>query len=91
MLLIDMVGFSAGTLTTLCWLPQAVQILKTRETAGVSLPTYLAFAAGVGLWLTYGLLLHNLPIIIPNAITMVLVLAIIALRLRYPPQKSDKK
>lgn len=83
---IDLIGFAAGTITTLCWLPQAVHILRTRETSSVSLPTYAGFGAGVALWLTYGLLLHSLPIIIPNAITLLLVLAIVVLRLMHPPR-----
>jgi MtN3 and saliva related transmembrane protein len=86
---IDMIGFLAGAITTLCWLPQAWQILRTRETAGVSLPSYVAFGAGVALWLTYGLMLDSLPIIIPNIVTLVLVLAIIGLRLRYPSKPSN--
>lgn len=80
---VELIGAFAATITTLCWVPQAIHILKTRETAGVSLPAYGAFAVGIALWLVYGLLIGSLPVIGANVVTLVLVLAILGLRLRY--------
>jgi MtN3 and saliva related transmembrane protein len=80
---VEVVGSVAAVITTLCWLPQAWQILKTKDAAAVSLPTYLAFLAGILLWLVYGVMLGSLPLIGANAITGTIVVAIIALKLRY--------
>lgn len=58
-------------------------MLRERHTAGVSLATNLAFAAGVSLWLVYGVLIGSWPVIAANVVTLGFVLAIIGLKLRY--------
>ncbi len=80
-LLADTIGMSAATLTTLCWLPQAIRILRTRDTKALSLTTQAAFAGGITLWFVYGLLIGSWPVIIANAITLVLVGAILVLKI----------
>jgi MtN3 and saliva related transmembrane protein len=80
---INIVGTAAATLTTLCWLPQALHIIRTRDTAAISLLTYSAFGVGLVLWLCYGLLLGSWPIIGSNIVTLGPVLVIIALKLRH--------
>lgn len=80
---IDLVGAAAAIVTTLCWVPQALHIIKTRETSGVSLPAYLAFAAGIALWLVYGIALQSWPLMGANTVTLLLVVIIIGLKLRY--------
>ncbi|MGO9006077.1 MAG: SemiSWEET transporter [Beijerinckiaceae bacterium] len=80
-LLADTIGMAAATLTTLCWLPQAIRILRTRDTHAISLTTQTAFAGGIALWLVYGLLIGSWPVIIANALTLVLVGAILVLKI----------
>jgi MtN3 and saliva related transmembrane protein len=53
--LIDLAGSVGAALTTLCWLPQALKVLRERETRGLSLTGTASFTAGMGLWLLYGL------------------------------------
>lgn len=84
-LVTEIVGFSAGTLTTLCWTPQAVKILRSRDAKSISLVTQIAFAVGCSLWLVYGILLQSISIIVFNVITILLNLLIIGLKLRYDP------
>jgi len=79
--LADAVGMAAATLTTLCWLPQAIRILRTRDTRAISLVTQLVFAGGITLWLVYGLLIGSWPVIVSNVLTLVLVGAIIILKI----------
>lgn len=79
----DLVGALAACLTTLSFLPQAWLTFRTRDARGVSLGMYSIFAIGVALWLAYGLLLHAWPIVIANAVTLALALAILAMKLRY--------
>lgn len=80
---IEMLGFAAAVLTTLCWVPQALQTIRTRDTSGISLWTQGIFAAGIVLWLVYGVLLMSWPLITANAISLCLVLVILAMKLRH--------
>ncbi len=80
---IDIVGFMAGALTTLALVPQAVKSWKTKHTKDVSLGWILILAAGVFLWLIYGILINSLPIIVANALTLILALIIGVFKLRY--------
>jgi MtN3 and saliva related transmembrane protein len=79
----ETVGYAAAALTTVSFIPQAWLSWKTRHTAGLSLGMYVTFTLGVALWLAYGLLIGAWPVILANAITLVLALFILALRLRF--------
>ena len=81
--IVNLVGGSAATLTTICWLPQALKILRTQNTRAISLLTYSVFAIGLALWLCYGILLESWPIIISNIVTLALALMIIALKVKH--------
>lgn len=77
-------GGLAAACTTLCWLPQAIKIIREKRTEGISLITQSVFTFGVALWAAYGALLSNRPILYANVITLVFSLAILILKLRYP-------
>lgn len=81
--LVDTVGTIAACLTTASFVPQAWLSFKTRDVSGVSLSMYSVFTAGVALWLVYGLLLGAWPIVVANAITLLLALAILGMKLAY--------
>ncbi len=81
--LIDLVGSLAACLTTASFVPQAWLSFKTRDVSGVSLGMYSVFTVGVTLWLVYGLLMGSWPIVIANAITLALALAILGMKLRF--------
>ena len=78
-LLIDVIGTTGAILTTVCWLPQAIKIIREKETQAISLPTSLAFTVGVFLWLVYGFALADQPLIWSSGITLALMLVIVAL------------
>ena len=82
-MLTDIIGSIAATLTTIAFLPQAIQVIKTKSTRDISLVMYLVFAAGVGFWLTYGLLLGAVPIIIGNIVTLILALIVLVMKLKH--------
>lgn len=84
---LDLIGMSAATLTTASFLPQVIRLWRTRDSEGISLITFSVFSAGVVLWLIYGILLHSLPIIIANTVTIVLSIAIVVLTIRFRRQK----
>lgn len=79
----EAIGYVAAVLTTVAFVPQAWQTWRTRDAAGVSLGKYALFCTGVALWLVYGLLLGAWPIILANAVTLVLALAILVMKLRF--------
>ena len=80
--LIDWVGSIAACLTTASFIPQAWHTFRTRDVSGISLGMYSLFTAGVALWLVYGVLESALPIIMANAITLVLAALILAMKAR---------
>jgi MtN3 and saliva related transmembrane protein len=80
---IDTIGSVAAALTTLSFVPQALKTFKTRDVSGISLGMYTAFTLGVALWLIYGILIGAWPVIIANAVTLVLALAILVMKLRF--------
>ena len=81
--LMDMVGSIAACLTTASFVPQVWLSFKTRDVSGVSLGMYSVFTAGVALWLVYGLLLGAWPIVVANAVTLLLALTILGMKLRF--------
>jgi MtN3 and saliva related transmembrane protein len=85
----EIVGFAAGTLTTVCWTPQAIKILRTRDARSISLITQVTFVTGCVLWLLYGLLIGSASIILFNIVTVALNLLIIGLKLRFESNSDD--
>ncbi len=81
--LIDVVGATGAALTTLCWLPQAIKVIREKETRALSLPATAAFTLGVVLWLIYGLAIGDWPLIGSNAVTLALMSVILTMKLRY--------
>jgi len=81
--LTELIGYCAAFLTTLSFVPQAWLTFRTRDVRGISLGMYGAFTFGVALWLLYGLLVGAWPIVVANAITLVLAFAILCMKLRY--------
>lgn len=74
---IDVIGFGAAFCTTSAFLPQAIKVLKTGETRSLSLAMYVIFTTGVGLWLTYALMIEDMAMISANAVTFLFALAIL--------------
>ncbi len=85
---ITALGFVAGALTTLSFLPQVHKAWRTRRCDDLSMGMLLTFGAGVLLWMIYGLYLRAAPIILANVVTLTLILALIALKLRYHSGKA---
>ncbi|MCX7306723.1 MAG: SemiSWEET transporter [Afipia sp.] len=80
---IHLIGAAGAVLTTICWLPQAVRVVRTKDTHAISLATNLIFATGILLWLIYGIAIGNWPLIVANAISMIFTLVIILMKLRH--------
>ncbi len=76
-------GLAAATLTTAAFLPQVIKTWRTRQTRDISLGMFSVLCLGICLWLLYGFLRGDLPLIIGNAITLALAGAILVLKLKY--------
>ncbi|WP_235298874.1 SemiSWEET transporter [Portibacter marinus] len=80
---ITAIGLIAALLTTLSFFPQAIKILKSKNTRDISLPMYIMFTTGLALWFLYGILTHDLPVIVSNAITVILAASILIMKIKY--------
>ena len=83
MLYQDWLGLAAGTLTTVSFVPQVVRIWRTKHADDISTSMFVIFIVGIALWLAYGLYLNAMPVIIANAVTLVLASIILILKFRY--------
>jgi MtN3 and saliva related transmembrane protein len=79
----EYLGYAAGILTTVAFLPQAYRMLHTRRSRDVSLTWALTTTAGVFLWLIYGIARQSIPMISANGITLMLLLVILVFKIRY--------
>lgn len=79
----ETLGYIAGILTTLAFVPQVLQIYKTKSAKDVSLAMFLIFTAGVIMWLVYGIKVQALPVIAANSITLILSLVILFFKFKY--------
>ena len=89
--LIEWIGYAAARLTTCSFEPQAVLTLRTRDVSGISTGMYTIFTLGVALWFVYGLSLGAWPIILANAVTLVLATTILGTKLVIERQQAIRK
>ena len=83
MTLITVLGLLAALLTTISNIPQVIKSWKTKKTRDVSLFMYILLVAGVFTWLIYGFLINDLPLILANFITLILVSSVLFLKIKY--------
>jgi MtN3 and saliva related transmembrane protein len=79
----EIVGIVAAVLTTVAFLPQVIHTIRTRSTHDISLRMYSLYTVGIFLWLIYGLLLNDVPLIAANIVTFLLSGTILSLKLRH--------
>lgn len=85
---VTVLGIVAGTFTTLAFFPQVLRTWRTKSAEDLSFGTFGLFFAGVCLWLLYGILMNDLPIILSNVVTLVLAATILGLMIRYRSGRS---
>ncbi len=79
----DLIGYAAATMTTVSFVPQLLRVIRLRSARDISLGMFLIFSAGTFTWGVYGLLVHSAPVLIANALTFVLSMSILVLKLRF--------
>lgn len=77
------IGLAAGTLTTIAFIPQVTKIWRTRSTKDLSLGMFLVLCCGIILWLIYGILTEDIPVLVANGATLCLAATILFFKLKY--------
>jgi len=77
------IGYLAGFITTVSFVPQVIKVYQTKHTKDLSLVMLVLFCSGVSLWTVYGIVLGQVPIIIPNAVVLVLASYILVMKLKH--------
>lgn len=88
----NIVGTAAGLCSMVSFVPQIVKILREKDASAVSLRMYMVTVTGFALWTAYGALLGSWPVIVANAVCLVLTAIILSLRWRYgdqPPARTQ--
>lgn len=80
---IQLIGLVAGMLTTIAFLPQVVKTWKSRSAKDLSLGMFSLFCLGVAMWLAYGILVWDIPVIAANVLTLMLASTLLFFKLRF--------
>ena len=81
--MIEAVGFGAGLLCAIAFIPQLLRIFKLKSSVEISLPFTVCFLAGVITWLIFGIGIGSLSVIVWNAIMAILAFTMLLMKLRY--------
>ncbi|WNJ20791.1 SemiSWEET transporter [Pontibacter sp. G13] len=80
---IQVMGIVAGICTTAAFLPQVIKTWKTKSAEDLSLGMFLLFVIGILLWLSYGIILEDIPLILANSLTLILASTLLYFKIRY--------
>ena len=82
-MLIKTIGFLAGLLTTVSFLPQVIKTYQTKRAEDFNLAFMLLFTLGLIFWLVYGIIIREWPIILANSVTLVLNFILLGMKMKY--------
>lgn len=77
------IGLVAASLTTFAFLPQSIRAIKTKHTKDLSLPTLIMLEIGIVIWIIYGFLISDIPLLAANTISFVFMTVTLRLKLKY--------
>lgn len=80
---ITVLGLIAGILVTSSFIPQIIKIRKLKETKDISLWMYIIFITGIFLWLVYGIIIKDVPVMFANAIGLCFASSILFFKIKY--------
>ncbi len=83
---IEILGLAAGTITSVTFLPQVIQVWKTKSARDISLGMLLLLLLGVSMWLAYGIIIANTAIIYTNTMVMVMGLILLYFKWKFNPK-----
>lgn len=87
---IEIVGFSASTLSILNQFPQAIKVYRSKDTHSISLLMYCIVVVCISLWLVYGIMLKDAPLIFANALSLIPIVYIFLMKVSNTIKKIDK-
>lgn len=87
---LEVVGFSASVLSVLNQFPQALKVYKTKDTNSISLLMYCIVVVCISLWLVYGIMLMDAPLMFANALSLVPIVYIFVIKLHNTIKGIDK-
>lgn len=79
----ETLGFAAGLLTTIAFVPQVVKIWKSKSARDVSLAAFATFTVGIAVWIVYGIVKGAPSIVVWNVVTMAFSIAILVMKVKY--------
>jgi MtN3 and saliva related transmembrane protein len=79
----QLLGMVGGALTSLSLVPQIWQLFRLKSAREISLPFSLCLLLGIACWLVYGILFDLFPVIMWNAISLVLSAIVLYAKLKY--------
>ncbi len=82
---VEIVGYVGAFMTTAAFFPQTWKVIRTRDTRSISLAMYVLFTSGICFWLVYGTMIESIPVVIANAITLVLSSTILFMKIKEDP------
>lgn len=81
--IVQLLGLTAGALTTIAFLPQVIKTWKSRSAKDLSLGMFSLFCLGLVLWLVYGIIIRDIPVIAANLLTLMLASTLLFFKLRF--------
>jgi MtN3 and saliva related transmembrane protein len=76
------IGLIAATFTTISFIPQAVKTIKTKQTNDISLLMYILLTFGVFMWIVYGAIIQDFPVLLGNGVTLIFAAIVLIVKLR---------
>lgn len=89
-LVVEIVGYTAAICMIFGYLPQAIATIRTRDTDGIAMPTFLMLGLGSVLFVVQGAMLGNLPLVITNAITTICSVIVFVIKIQNDSKKKKR-
>jgi MtN3 and saliva related transmembrane protein len=80
---IEILGLAAGTISSITFLPQVIKIWQTKSAKDLSMPMLLLLVLGVSMWLAYGIIIKNTPVIYTNSMVLFMTFIMLFFKLKY--------
>ncbi|MDG1287114.1 MAG: SemiSWEET transporter [Rickettsiales bacterium] len=81
--LAQIIGYLGTLAITVCYIPQVLHTYRSKDVTGISLGMYCALATGVALWLFYGILKSDIPLMLCNSISLLMIISILTMKVLY--------
>jgi MtN3 and saliva related transmembrane protein len=85
--IVQWVGIGAGVLTAFSMLPQLIKIIKEKKAEEISIVMVIVLIAGLSLWIAYGVLKEDWPLIITNSFSVLVNILLLVFRIKYSGNK----